>query len=504
MRPTRWPLILLPVATFLVHALTLHGYGWFRDEFYYVACARHLAWGYVDQPPLSIAVLAPVLALFGTSVIAMRLVIAVVAALTVGTVGLITREIGGGTRAQAIAMLAALAAPEFLALDFFYSMNAFDLLAWPVAVWLLLRALRLGTTSAWVWLGMVLGLGLLNKISVLWLGAGLAAGLVISPERRVLKTAGPFLAAAIAGLLFAPHLLWQAANGWPTLEFIRNAGADKMAVSSVRQYVFAQLQILGPGSALIALIGFVSLARRSDDRRLSVFVLAWVVIFLILALNGTSRAGYMAPAYTWLFAGGGIAIERWASSRSRVWIPAVAVALIVAGVSFAPLVLPILPVEQYVRYARAMGIAPSTEERKELAALPQFFADMNGWPSFVQSIEQAAALLPPDARARAAFFGGNYGEAGAVEVLGPGPSGLPVYSSHNNYWLWGPPPEMVDAIVVITDHPERLASRFEHVTRAGATDCGYCMPYENHRTIYIAWGKRSSWAQLWPALKHYD
>jgi hypothetical protein len=345
---------------------------------------------------------------------------------------------------------------------------------------------------------------LLNKISVLWLGAGIAAGLVISPERRVLKTPGPYIAAAISGLLFAPHVIWQMANGWPTLEFIHNAGANKMAVSSVRQYAFAQLQILGPASILVALLGFVSLGRRSDDRRLSLLVIAWVVIFAILAVNGTSRAGYMAPAYTWLFAGGGVAIERWAASRSRAWVLTAGGILVLAGIVFAPVVLPILPVEHYVRYARALGIAPSTEERNELAALPQFFADMNGWPAFVDQIERAAAQLPPDARARAAFFGGNYGEAGAVEVLGPGPSGLPAYSSHNNYWMWGPPPDTIDAIVVITDHPERLASRFEHVSRAGVTDCGYCMPYENHRAIYIAWGKRHSWAEFWPALKHYD
>jgi hypothetical protein len=79
-----------------------------------------------------------------------------------------------------------------------------------------------------------------------------------------------------------------------------------------------------------------------------------------------------------------------------------------------------------------------------------------------------------------------------------------VYSSHNNYWFWGPPPEAIDAIVVVTDHPERLASRFDHVSRAGVTDCGDCMPYENHRAIYVAWGKRGSWRELWPALKHFD
>jgi hypothetical protein len=503
MASSRWsPLVLLPVVTFLVHAVTVHGYGWFRDEFYYVACAQHLAWGYVDQPPLSIALLAPVLALFGPSVIAMRLVMAVVAAVTVAMVGLITREIGGGTRAQALAMLAALVAPAFLAFDFFYSMNAFDLLAWAVAVYVFLRALATNRRGLWIALGVVLGLGLLNKISVLWFGAGVAAGLVLSPVRRVLLTLEPYLAGAVAGLIFAPHVLWQIANGWPTLEFIHNAGADKMAVTSVGQYTLAQVQLLGPASLVVAIAGFVSLVRRSDDARLRVLAIAWIAIFGILAFNGTSRAAYMAPAYTWLLAAGGVAIERWAATRSRLWVPAAASLLVVAGVAFAPIVLPILPVDRYVRYAQTLGIAPSTEERNALGALPQFFADMTGWPALVDSVEQAAATLPPDVRAHAAFLAGNYGEAGAVAVLGH--SGLPVYSAHNNFWLWGPPPEAIDAIVVFADHPERLAARFEHVMPAGVTDCGTCMPYENHRAIYVAWGKRGSWAEWWPALKHYE
>ena len=313
----------------------------------------------------------------------MRFVIAVVAALTILTVGLITREIAGGPRAQAIAMLAALVAPTWLGLDFFYSMNAFDLLAWPAAVWLLLRALRLGTTTAWAWLGVALGLGLLNKISVLWLGAGIGAGLVISPQRRVLLTPGPYVAAGIAGALFAPHVIWQIANGWPTLEFIRNASANKMVLTSVGHYAAAQLQIVGPAAALVGIIGLVSLLRRRDDGRLSMLAIAWVVIFAILALNGTSRTGYMAPVYAWLLAGGGVAIERWTARRSGVWLTAIVTVLVLTGVGLAPLALPVLPVETYVRYARALGVAPSTEEKLDVAALPQFFADMNGWPAFV-------------------------------------------------------------------------------------------------------------------------
>ncbi|MGH9141706.1 MAG: glycosyltransferase family 39 protein, partial [Vicinamibacterales bacterium] len=498
------PLAWLPAATFIIHAVTFRGYGWFRDEFYYVACARRLAWGYVDQPPLSIVALKLILAIVGASLPAMRLTIAVVAALTVLMVGLIAREIGGGRRAQAVAMLAVIVAPEFLALNFFYSMNAFDLLLWAVSAFLVLRALAIGSRAWWAWLGLALGLGLLNKISVLWLGGGLAAGLLMTPARRSLRTTGPYLAAVIAGACFAPHILWQVAHGWPTLEFIQRASTDKMALTSAGQYTLAQLQILGPASAIIAILGLVSAFRRRDDERVRVLAWTWVAVFLILAVNGTSRAGYLAPAYTWLFAAGGVAFERWTAARSRLWMIGATALMVVSGVAVAPIALPILSVERYVAYSRALGVAPSMEEKKELAALPQFFADMNGWPEFVSDIERAWRQLPPDERTRAIFVGGNYGEAGAVDVLGPGLDVLPSFSGHNNYWFWGPPPESVDAIIVLTDHPERLQQRFDHVETAGKTECGDCMPYENHRASFVAWGSKLPWASVWPSLKHFD
>ncbi|RPJ74804.1 MAG: phospholipid carrier-dependent glycosyltransferase, partial [Acidobacteria bacterium] len=206
----------------LLHALAITNYGYFRDELYYLACSRHLAWGYVDQPPFSIAVLAGVGALLGHSLPALRLLPALSGAATILLVGLIVRELGGGRFAQALACLCALLAPVWLAIDHFYSMNAFDTFFWSLAAWLLLRALDDDRLGWWAALGVVLGFGLLNKTSVLWFGGGLAVGLIVTPFRRLIARPGPWAAAAIALLLFAPHLVWQWQNGWPTLEFMRN------------------------------------------------------------------------------------------------------------------------------------------------------------------------------------------------------------------------------------------------------------------------------------------
>jgi len=207
----------------LLHALALTHWGYFRDEFYYLACARHLAWGYVDQPPFSIAVLALVRATLGDSLWAIRALPALAGAATVLFTGLTVRELGGGRTAQALACFAAVLPPVWLVVDHYFSMNAFDTLFWTLAAWLLLRALAGGGTRTWAVLGVVLGLGLLNKASMLWFAGGAFLGLAASPLRGTLRTRGPWLAAAIAAALFAPHVAWQVAHGWPTLEFMRNA-----------------------------------------------------------------------------------------------------------------------------------------------------------------------------------------------------------------------------------------------------------------------------------------
>src|SRR5215471_214834 len=231
--PRHLPLLLLFAAvTIAVQLSAITQYGYFRDELYYLASTEHLAWGYVDHPPLSIALLALVRYTLGDSLVALRLAPALLCAATVLLTGLIARRLGGGRFAQGLACMGAMLCPVFLGTGHYYSMNAIDLFLWTLAVWLLLVTLRESTTTRWAWLGVVLGLGLLNKISILWLGMGLVIGLVLTPHRRVFQKGGPFLTAAIAGAMFVPHLLWQVQNSWPTVEFMRNATAHKMVAVS--------------------------------------------------------------------------------------------------------------------------------------------------------------------------------------------------------------------------------------------------------------------------------
>lgn len=487
-----------------MHLVTWYGYGWFRDELYYIACARHLAWGYVDHPPLSIAILRVVIALFGESLHAVRTVPALASAGTVLLVGLITRELGGGRFARSVAMTAALVAPEALAIDCFYSMNAFDLLLWPAVVLALLIALRTERTQSWVWMGVWIGLGLLNKVSVLWLGGGIAAGLALTSFRNAITRRGVWLAAASAVILFTPHILWQVHHGWPTLEFMRNASGSKMAGRSVVAFAGAVMVDEGLVVPLLGLIGIVAAFTGWMDRRARVLAWIWIAVFALLAMNGTSRTGYLTPAWSWTFALGGLALEHMLAARHAAWRAAGVGVIALFGVIALPMALPVLPTDSYVTYAAVLGRRPATEEKQNLGRLPQFLADMNGWDSIVTTVEAAWRKLPADEQGRAVFFGTNYGEAGAIDVIGRTRGLPPAVGTHNNYFFWGPPGEDIDAVVVMSQKPARWSGFFDHLELVGETDCGDCMPYENHRPVYIAWGRRASWAAAWPALKHFD
>jgi hypothetical protein len=499
MRSTARLLVPASVCALLMTAAAVDHY--FRDEFYYLACSHRLAWGYVDHPPLSIAILWLARHVAGDSLLVLRASAALTAAASVWLTGSIARRLGADRFGETLAMVAAAVAPLMLAVGSFYSMNVFDVLIWALAARVMLDILDEPTDRRWIALGVILGLGLLNKISVLWLGAGLALGLVATPARRLLLTRGPWIAAAVAAVLFVPHVIWQVSHGWPTLEFIRNASRDKMQTNTPWSFLADQVMNLHPLTLPIWGAGLAALLFVRRFARYRLLGIAFVAVAAILITNRTSRSAYLLPAYPMLFSAGGA----WLGShvRREPARAAVIVLLLVAGAITVPLAVPLLPVDTYVRYSGFLGMAPGTEERKEVGRLPQFFADRQGWDRLVAQIAAAWDRLTPEERSKAAVFVGNYGEAGAIEHLGRDRQ-IAALSSHNNYWFWGPGRYTGDVLVVVTRARDRLEERFASVEQVGQTSCGDCMPYEDGVPIFICRGIRTPLQQLWPALKHFD
>lgn len=490
----------------LLHLVAITRYGYFRDELYYLASTEHLAWGYVEHPPLSIALLALVRSILGDSLPALRLVPVLAGAATVVLTALIARRLGGGRAAQGLAALTALMSPVFLGTDRYYSMNALDLLFWALASLVVLRALATGKRRDWAVLGVVLGLGLLNKVSMAWFGGGLFVGLLATPQRRALLRAGPWLAAAIAALIFAPHVIWQMGHGWPTLEFMRNATTLKMVSTTPVAFLEQQVLEMNPGAAPIWIAGLVygiaGFRGRSDPGQ----ILPWIylsVLALLLA-QGHSRASYLAVAYPPLLALGSVAVERFSDRIGRRWMrPTLAGLVILLGAVAVPMALPVLPVTAFVRYQAALGLAPRTEERNEMGALPQDYADMFGWEQMTALVAEAYQRLTPAEREQCLIFGQNYGEAGAIDVLGRKLGLPPAVSGHNSYWIWGPRRQEWDVVIIIGGEREDNAAFFDQIEIVGQTRSEWSMPYERGLDVSIARKPKMPLREAWPRVKRY-
>jgi hypothetical protein len=504
---------LIPLGVLSFQALTYAGYGYFRDELYYVANGRHLGWGYVEHPPLIGVIAALVERVLGTSLLALRILPALAHAATVALTAAIACEMGGRRRAQVIAALATSLAPVMMGLFAVFTMNAFDLLFWALLWWIVARYLRTGNERLWLLFGLVAGAGLENKISVLFLGFGVACGLLVAGPRAAFRRAWLWAGGGLAAALFAPHVAWQVSHGWPTLEFIRNATAEKNV--SLSPVAFLGVQVLNTIAALpVWTAGLLFLLAAPAARAWR--ALGWAFLAILAVMLATnSKPYYLAPAYPMLFAAGGVALERlgwgWrqpgavpAPARIAGAMRGLVVAwLVLIGVLIAPFAKPLLSEDAFVAYAGRLGMRPPQEERNTQGRLPQQYADMHGWRKMAADIGAVYRRLPAPDRAKACVLMTNYGEAGAIDLFGPAYRLPPAISGHNSYFLWGPGSCTGEVVIVFGRSEERLREWFATVERAATFTCTDCMPYESDRPIWIARGLKIPVQAWWLALKRY-
>jgi 4-amino-4-deoxy-L-arabinose transferase-like glycosyltransferase len=492
----RW----IAAAVVLAHLATSRGYGYFRDELYYLACSEHPALGYVDHPPLLDLLLRPLRALLGDSLPALRLLPALAAGATVLLTACAVGRLGGGRLARVLALVAVAAGPIYVGTFAILTPNALDVVAWTVVLLLVLRLLSTDDDRLWIAVGAAIGLGFETKHGMAFLAIGLAAGLLATPARRRLRSPWLWAGVATALAVAAPHLAWQAAHGWPTLEFMANARRDKNLARGPLAFVGEQMTVLGPLAAPIWIAGLVSCWRR-DGGRLRAIACAYAAT-LALLIAGGGKAYYLTSFYPVLFAAGAVAIER--ASRRRAPALGLAVLVLATDLAAAPLAKALLPEEAVVRWQAALGLDPrlGVDERNALGALPQQFADQHGWPELAADVARVYRALPDYDRARACIVASNYGEAAAIDFFGPA-LGLPrAVSPHNSYWLWGRRDCDFTVAIVVGYEPEQVAAMVRRVAVAGAFSCRWCMPFEN-RPILLTRGLTVPPDVLWAQAKRY-
>jgi 4-amino-4-deoxy-L-arabinose transferase-like glycosyltransferase len=486
----RLPLLVWVIAAvFVAVELAASGrYGFMQDELYFIEAGRHLAFGYVDQPPLT-PLVDRITGLLGVTPTAIRVVPALAGGAVVVLAARFAALFGAGRIGRVLAALVTACTPVLIGADHLGNTTPLDLLTWP-AVGVCVSIALLGDRPRW-WLGagVAAGLGLENNNLMVLLLIGLGLGILVSQYRPVLGTRWPWLGAVIAAIIWAPNIIWQATHGWPQLAMASALHHQNTTAANYLGGLPAQLVYFGVLAFPIAIAGFVELWRRPELRFLAVaatlilvYVLAWVP-GKVYYFDG------MAPA---VLAAGSAAAERWiARARRRgLRLAIVAAAPLVGMLVILPDTLPVVPV------ADVHSLPSSAQHNSGLG-------DTVGWPQLTRAVAAQDADLTRAGQPPTSIFTGWYGEAAALDVLGSGDHLPPVLSGHNAYWMWGPG-QASDRTVLVVDALGPLRPYFASCKLLTTYNAPYHV--QNDWTgipIGVCSGPVAGWHSLWPHLRHY-
>lgn len=492
------------LARIILYFFSAPHYGYFRDELYYLACGRHPAWGYVDQPPL-IAWIAWLLEhTVGTSLWALRLLPALAGAATVILSALLARQFGGRRWAMFLAALASLAPPILLTMSHLFTMNAFDPALWTGMALLVVRIAKTGNQRLWIAVGALAGLTLLNKYGIAFWLAALIAGMLLTPMRRSFLQPWFWIGTMLAAVISLPNFLWQWQHQFPFLQLMHNIRQDGRDISlPPLSFLKTQAEMLGYVAAVLVVLALLFFFSRGGR---AYRALGWAyLIFLAVMMALHAKMYYLAAVYPMMFAAGAVWLEGAAERKPWRWSrPALAGAIAAVSALYLPLALPVLSVPSFLAYEHAIGIRQPKFEHTRPSVLPQIYADMFGWQEMAERVAAFYKTLPPDEQRQTAIFANNYGEGGAIDFFGSR-YGLPAaIGGHQNYWIWGPRNYTGASLIVLGEGNVRnLQQNCASYAVVGNTKTPFSRPDE-WGPIYYCRGCKWNLQSIWPRLKHWS
>jgi len=489
-----------------VHLALYRGYGFFRDELYFIACGNHLAWGYVDHPPGAPLIAWASQKILGETLFAIRFVPILFAVAQLVLTGLTARAMSGGRYAQLLTCLCVFGAPQYFGT--WLNTDMFMTLGWAACAWVAVRIFSGEQERLWLLFGLFAGLALEGKHAMLFFLLAFLAAIAVSPQRKLLLSRWPWYGAAIAFLFALPNVIWECTHHWATFELLSNvAKSDKNLVLGPWPYLKSNLDSLGMLTALVWIPGLIWCLWLKGGKRFRALGWTWIFSFaLFIALKG--KTYYLTPVYPMLFASGSVAIESWFVRMRRplqlALKPALAIIVFLRAIIGWPFAMPMMPVEKFIAYEHALHAVPERTETSEVHELSQQYSDMFGWRELAATVAKVYNTIPAEQRAACGIYGRNYGEAAAIDYFGR-PYGLPhAISGHQSYWFWGPSPYTGDCMIFIGKLEPVFDGKYDSVVQTAETTQPYAMPYEYHRPIFLCRGKKfSSLQDLWPQLKFW-
>jgi 4-amino-4-deoxy-L-arabinose transferase-like glycosyltransferase len=510
----------IALAKLLFHIYFNNRYGYFRDEFNYMSCGDHLAWGYVDQPPLIPFLIHVSRAVLGDSLRCIRFIPALASSLLVVQTAAMARQLGGRRYALILSALCAAIAPQYLSNGGLLGTNCLEPNLWMGCAYFAILAIQRKDPRYWLWFGVVAGVGLEEKYSITLFGLGVVVGLLLTEQRRVFLDKWIWLGGLAAGLIFLPNVLWNIHYHWPFLELMRGIRADgRDVVLGPVPYFFQQTLLVNPLTTPLWLAGLFALlfsARLKPYRALGWCYLVCYTVFFVL--HGKNY--YLAPVYPMLLAAGAVVLEfaidgrenaspqidgRDKARASRQWLkPSIALVLLASGAYFAPVVVPVLSPDGFLAYVKYLPFKiPIMERAHARAALPQWYSDQFGWKEIVDETAVAWKRVPAAERHDCGIFAQDYGQAGAIDFFGPREGLPPALSGHQSWSLWGPRGYSGNCMIVLDDSKEALERLWEHVEYVGTSaDNPYAL--EKQIDVFLCRGaKFGALTELWPKVKRW-
>jgi 4-amino-4-deoxy-L-arabinose transferase-like glycosyltransferase len=508
----------IALAKLLFHIYFNNRYGYFRDEFDYIVCGDHLAWGYVDQPPVIPFLIHICRAVLGDSLRSIRFIPALASSLLVVQGAVLAREFGGRRFALLLSAVTILIAPQYLSDGSLLTTNCLEPNLWMGCAYFAILAIQRNDLRYWLWFGVVAGIGLEEKYSIALFGFGIVVGLLLTPQRRVFLNRWIWIGGAAAFLIFLPNLLWNIHNGWPFIQLMNNIRAEgRDVILPLPQYFFQQTILVHPFTAPIWLTGLFALlfsSRLKPYRFLGWCYLTCFTVFFVL--HGKNY--YLAPVYPMLLAAGAVVIESAIdgqkdakqngpkASRLAWWKPVILIVLLADGIHLVPITVPVLSPDKFLAYTKTLFFKlPVMEHAHARAALPQWYADQFGWNEIVAETAVAWNRLSVADRTdkTCGIFAQDYGQAGAIDFLGRRYGLPPALSGHQTWFLWGPRGYSGNCMIVLDDKRERLEQLWQSVEYVGTSaDNPYAL--EKEIPVFICRGaKFGTLADIWPQIKRW-
>ena len=499
----------LVLAKILFHLLHPE-YGYFRDELYYIAISDQFSLGNLDILPLTPLFLKLITAIFGYSIKSVHFASSLCGALSLVLACLITRELGG--RKYAILFTGLLVFfSGFLIFGALFTYDSIDFLIQTLAIYLLVRTIKEDNPKLWILLGFVLGLGLLNKLSILIFGLAVFVSLWLVPQRAHFKSKWIWFGGMIVSVFSIPFVLWQFKHDWYFLGFAASYSGGIAYVASFPEFLWSQILPNNIFALPIWVTALGLLLFSSDWKLYRLFGLMYVIIFFLAFFLGV-KFYFIIPMYSILLAVGSVKIEdlfskhgtqRTGVKSARIAVPIVYVML---SMPLLPMIVPILPVERFVKYASVLGVhAGVRHENTELGQLPQHVADRFGWEEMVDQIAAVHGSATSELNEEIGILTGNYGQASAIHLLGRKYDlpeaistdgwfyfeALKTHEFKNNYISIGLPRNM-------------LVNVFEVVIQRGTYTHPYCMPYEDNKPIYLCKQPKYDLRSYWLVRRNID